>query len=115
MIGTPLTCGHWDDGVLKLRVRVKTRASRLELAGVVADRLQIRLTAPPADDAANQQARKLIARSFGVGISQVQLVSGARHREKVFHVTGPRQLPPGLSTNAAAGQKPRDRESTGGL
>lgn len=101
MIGTPLTGGDWRENVLRLRVRAQPRASRQELAGVQDGRLRLRLTAAPADGAANEQARRLIARAFGVGVSKVTLQSGARHRNKLFLVVAPTRAPAGAMVSQA--------------
>ena len=93
MLGTPLTCGDWRGEVLRLKVCAQPRASRNELAGVQDGRLRVRVTAAPADGAANDQARRLIARAFGVSVSKVTLQSGARHRNKLFLVLAPSHLP----------------------
>jgi uncharacterized protein YggU (UPF0235/DUF167 family) len=96
VIGTPITCGDWHGEVLRLRVRAQPRAGRLEVAGVRDGRLRLRLTAAPADGAANQQAKRLIAGAFGVGITRVSLATGGRHRDKVFLVKAPTRLPAGV-------------------
>jgi len=69
-----------------LRVRVTPRAARDEVVGWDGDLLHVRVTAPPADGKANQACRELLARALGVAKSQIQLVQGAHHREKVFRV-----------------------------
>jgi uncharacterized protein YggU (UPF0235/DUF167 family) len=56
--------------------------------------MKLRLTAPPADGEANRQARKLLAKSFGVGISRVKLVNGLTHKNKQFLIREPSRLPP---------------------
>jgi len=89
-----LCCGKWARRDLWLKTRVQTRSSRLELGRVENGRLKLRLTAPPANGKANQQARKLLAKSFGVGISRVQLVTGQTHKNKKFLIQEPSRLPP---------------------
>lgn len=99
-----MTCGDWHGNVLHLRVRAQPRASRFELAEVREGRLRLRLTAAPADGAANEQARRLIAKAFGVGVSKVLLKSGAKGRDKVFAVTAPTCAPTGtMASQAGAG------------
>ena len=88
-----LCCGRWVQQDLWLDTRVQIRSSRLELGRVENGRLKLRLTAPPADGKANQQARKLLAKSFGVGISQVKLINGQAHKNKLFFIRGPSRLP----------------------
>ena len=88
-----LCCGKWVEKNLWLETRVQTRSSRLELGRVENGRLKLRLTAPPVDGKANQQARKLLAKSFGVGISRVKLVNGQAHKNKQFFIQEPSRLP----------------------
>lgn len=83
---------------MRLAVRVKPRGHLVRLGEVDAGRLKLEVTAPPADGAANAQARALIADEFGVGISQVRLVRGARSRDKLFDIFAPRRLPAALVT-----------------
>ncbi len=49
-------------------------------------RLVVRVRSPPVGGRANEEARELLAEHFGVRRSRVELVSGARSREKVFEV-----------------------------
>jgi len=88
-----LCCGKWVQRDLILDTRVQTRSSQLQLGQVKNGRLKLRLTAPPADGKANLQARKLLAKSFGVGISRVKLVNGQTHRNKQFLIQEPSRFP----------------------
>jgi uncharacterized protein (TIGR00251 family) len=69
-----------------LTVRVEPRARRSEIDGWRGAALRVRVTAPPADGEANRAVAALLARTFGVAPSSVELVSGARSRDKVFRV-----------------------------
>ena len=89
-----LRCGKWIREDLWLETRVQTRSSRLELGRVENGRLKLRLTAPPTDGKANEQARKLLAKSFGVGISRVKLIHGQTHKDKRFLIQEPSRYPP---------------------
>jgi uncharacterized protein (TIGR00251 family) len=70
-----------DDEVV--HIRVIPRARKDEVDGVRAGRLLVRTTAAPVDGSANDAVRKLLARHFGVSTSAVELVSGARSRDKM--------------------------------
>jgi uncharacterized protein len=70
-----------------LTVRVEPRASRSEVAGWRGSALRVRVTAPPTDGEANRAVAALLARTFRVPPSSVELVSGARSRDKVFRVS----------------------------
>ena len=71
-----------------LRVRVQPRASRNEVVAWRDGILQIRLTAPPVEGAANAACRDFLAEWLGVKRSQVTLVSGEKARDKRFRVAG---------------------------
>jgi uncharacterized protein (TIGR00251 family) len=72
---------------MRLHVRVTPRASRDAIEGFDdAGVLRIRVTAPPADGAANKAVTKLLAAALGVPQRDVVLVSGASSRVKVFEV-----------------------------
>ncbi len=77
---------HGD--AVMVHVRVTPKGGRNAIDGVKQDRLRIRVAAAPADGAANEAARKLIAKAGGVPRSNVELVRGARSREKTFSVAG---------------------------
>jgi len=81
-----------------LDARVQPRSSRAELGEVEHAQLRIRLTAPPADGKANEQACKLLAKAFGVGVGRISLVRGPTSRDKVFRITSPSRLPPYIVT-----------------
>ncbi len=72
--------------VSRVRVRVTPRAARdlieIDPDGVV----RIRVTAPPADGAANAAVTRLLARALDLPARDVILVSGATAREKTFEV-----------------------------
>jgi uncharacterized protein YggU (UPF0235/DUF167 family) len=68
-----------------IAVRVTPRAARdgvAEADGVIA----VRVTAPLADGAANDAARRLLARAMGVAPSRLVLVAGAAGRLKRFRL-----------------------------
>lgn len=75
-------------------MRVQPRAAREEVVGWREDVLILRLTAPPVEGAANRACQRLLARLLDVAPTRVELVSGARAREKRFRV-------PGLTSAAA--------------
>lgn len=78
---------------LLVPVRVQPRSSRQSIDGVVAGRLKIRTTAPPADGRANDDVARQLARAFGVPPSRVALKSGATGRSKTYIVTDPAKIP----------------------
>jgi uncharacterized protein (TIGR00251 family) len=72
-----------DDGdSVLLAIRVIPRASRTEIVGERAGRLAVRVTAPPLEGRANDAVRRLLAKTLGVAVGRVQVVSGERGRDK---------------------------------
>jgi uncharacterized protein (TIGR00251 family) len=76
------------EGAITFEVRVAPRASRNRVLGVQEGALKVALTAAPVDGAANEALRKLLAKSLGVSKSDVEIVRGARARNKVLRVHG---------------------------
>lgn len=75
-------------GRIKLEVRLTPRASRDEIKGMRDGVLQVRVTAPPVDGAANKAMRKLIAKRAGVAQGRVTIVRGERGRQKLVAIDG---------------------------
>jgi hypothetical protein len=73
-----------------LAVRLKPRAKRdavtpdPQRSGV----LQVAVTAPPVDDRANEHCIALLAKRLGVPRSNLRIVKGAHHRDKVIACEG---------------------------
>lgn len=99
-----------DDGVL-LHVRLTPKAARDAVEGceTLADGrcvLKARVRAVPEDGAANEAARRLLAKALGLAASKVRLEAGATARLKSFHLAGdPAEIESGLAALAAAGAK----------
>ena len=75
-------------GVVTFSVRVQPRASRSEIAGEWQGSLRARLAAPPVDDKANEELRRLLADDLNVTIAAVKILSGQRSRSKRVEVRG---------------------------
>lgn len=72
-----------------IEVRVTTRSRRDIVEPPRPDgTLDIRVTAAPADGAANRSVVKLVAACFGVAKSNVSIVSGATSRHKRLRIEG---------------------------
>lgn len=69
-------------------VRVVPRASRSEIVGEYDSSLKIRLAAPPVDGAANKELVKLVARTFGIPRSAVEIAGGETSRTKQLRIYG---------------------------
>ncbi|WP_061240220.1 DUF167 domain-containing protein [Ectopseudomonas composti] len=85
---------RWDGEDLILDCHLQPKASKDEFAGLQAERLKIRLTAPPVDGKANAQLQAFLAKAFGVAKSQVSLESGTLNRHKRLRIRAPQILPP---------------------
>ena len=72
-----------------ISVRVTPRASRDVVEGVdEAGELRVRVTAAPADGAANKAVVRLVAKAAGVPRSAVEIVVGATSRHKRLRLEG---------------------------
>jgi uncharacterized protein (TIGR00251 family) len=67
---------------------VRPRAGRDALAGWREERLLVRVAAPPAEGAANEAVRALLAERLGVARSRVEIVRGHAARTKVVRIVG---------------------------
>ena len=86
-----MTAG-WSEGSpmtdATVRVLVRPRAARNEIAGEHGGAIVVRVTAPPAEGRANAAVRKLIAKRVGVAPGRVEIVRGEKGREKLVRVAG---------------------------
>ena len=76
------------EGGVRLRLRVQPGAKAERLDGVHDNRLQLRLTAPPVDGAANRACLAFLTSALGVRRSQITLQSGRNSRHKVLRIEG---------------------------
>jgi uncharacterized protein (TIGR00251 family) len=71
---------------LRLKVRVKPRASKSRVLGNKDETLEVAIAAPPVDDAANQELIRTLAAHYDVPKSAVEIVSGHRSRLKLVRI-----------------------------
>lgn len=76
------------DGTLLLTVHAQPRASRNAVAGLHGNALKISVTAPPADNKANEALVKFLAKLLKVPQTAVILDSGQQSRAKRFRLHG---------------------------
>ena len=69
-------------------VRAQPGARKNAVLGEQAGALKVAVTAPPEDGRANDAIVEVLRNWLGVRRSQVELVSGHTHRNKVFLVRG---------------------------
>lgn len=72
----------------KIEVRLRPRSGADELLGFRDGVLQARVKAPPVDGRANDALCRLIAKRLGLPRSRVEVVRGARGRDKLVAVEG---------------------------
>ncbi len=77
-----------------LRLKVVPGARRSELAGVLGDRLKVRVAAPPEEGKANLAVVSLLASMLSVGARAVEVASGHSQPQKLLRV--------GLAADVAA-------------
>ena len=72
----------------RLTLRIQPGARTTRFSGRHGDHLKLAVAAPPVDGAANDEARRFLARTFGVRRRDVRIVIGARSRTKHFELDG---------------------------
>lgn len=73
---------------LTIRVKVVPGASRDAIAGVLGDRLKVRVSAPPEGGRANASVTRLLAGALGIAPRAVEVVSGHTSPEKQVRLMG---------------------------
>lgn len=76
-----------------MKLRVQPGAGRNGIDGLAASAdgepvLKLRVTAPPADGQANAAVVKLLAKAWGVPKTSIEIVAGAKTRNKTVLVIG---------------------------
>jgi len=82
-------------------VRVHPRAGR-ERWSWDGEELELWITQPPVEDAANGACLRLVAAWLRVPASRVRLLAGRRSRRKLVEAEGPVTLPPPSAGDAAS-------------
>ena len=77
---------HADGAILDIHVQPK--ASRTEWVGMHGDALKYRISAPPAEGAANAALCNFLAGQFGIAASSVKLLRGQTARRKQVQLRG---------------------------
>lgn len=84
---------YWENEVLILNLHLQPKASKDEWSGLHADRLKLRITAPPVDGKANQHLIAWLAKEFGVSKTACVLISGECGRQKKVAIRLPQRFP----------------------
>ncbi len=84
---------EWRDGKLYLELHLQPKARSDAVTGLHAERLKIRITAPPVDGKANAHLRAWLGRQFGVAKTRVQICRGELGRDKRVCIEDPAREP----------------------
>lgn len=74
------------DNALVFTVCVVPRASKSEIVGEHYRALKVRIASPPVDGAANAELIKLLAKTFGVSKSAVEIIGGHTSKNKQIKI-----------------------------
>ena len=74
------------NGAIVFNVRVVPRASKSEIVGELDGGLKVRIASPPVDGAANAELIKLLAKTFGVSKSEVEIIGGQTSKTKQIKI-----------------------------
>jgi uncharacterized protein (TIGR00251 family) len=75
-------------GAVLLLLKAVPGASRDQIAGVLGERLKVRVAAPPEDGKANAAICRLLTGALGVPSRSVTIVAGQTRAEKTARVDG---------------------------
>ena len=73
---------------IDIRVKAVPGASRDAIAGLLGDRLKVRISAAPEGGKANKAIEKLIAKSLGIKPARVSVIAGKTNAEKTIRIEG---------------------------
>lgn len=76
------------DGYVLIRLRVQPKAARNAISLAADGRFRVTLTAPPVEGAANKALTAFLAKALHVPKGAVELVGGARSRDKTLSIRG---------------------------
>ena len=69
---------------VSLRVHLQPKASREGIIGEAGGVLKVRVTAPPVDGRANEACLRLLAKTLGLPVSRLRIISGQHARLKTI-------------------------------
>ena len=73
---------------VRLRVRLTPRARSERIDGLVDGMLNVRVTAPPAENQANEALLRFLAKEWRLPRSTLSIAGGAKSRNKIVHIAG---------------------------
>lgn len=84
---------RWEANDLVLFCHLQPGAKRSEFAGLHAERIKIRIHAPPVDGKANSQLIAFLSAAFAVGKNAIHIESGELSRQKRVRIEQPNTIP----------------------
>lgn len=85
---------RWQGEDLILHCHLQPKAASDEIVGIHADRLKLRITAPPVDGKANEHLIKWFSKIFKVPKGDIAILQGELGRQKTLRIKQPQLLPP---------------------
>ena len=73
---------------MRLAVRLTPRARSEKIDGIAAGMLKVSVTAPPAENQANDALLRLLAREWRVARRDLSIIAGAKSRNKIVRIEG---------------------------
>ena len=73
---------------MRVAVRLTPRARRERIEGIAGGMLRVLVTAPPAENQANDALLRLLAREWRVPRRDLSIVAGGKSRNKSVHIVG---------------------------
>ena len=77
-----------DGSAVRIWIKAVPGSSRNQVAGVLGDRLKVRVGAPAEDGRANQAICVAIAKALEIKSKQVTIETGATNPEKIVRIEG---------------------------
>ena len=72
---------------ITLKVYLRPKSSKNEIAGAYRDGIKIRVTAPPSEGKANKALIKLLAKELRIPESDIGILKGHHSREKILRIS----------------------------
>ena len=71
---------------ISFKIRVQPKSSRNQIVGTQGDAIKIKVTAPPAEGAANKACMEMLAKALGVPKSSLEITAGPASRNKTIFI-----------------------------
>jgi uncharacterized protein (TIGR00251 family) len=82
-----LTVKESKNGII-FNIHVIPRSAKCGIAGIQADALKIKITAPPIEGRANAECIRLLSDTLGIKKNQITIVSGHKSKKKTVAIGG---------------------------